>query len=499
MLLKILQDNGFFCSDGRVNPKSLSKLQQFPAIKEQIALQYSFLPDQAPFAQIVHAIKNNLTALPHCPVCNGPLQFNKATSNYSTTCSVKCGAIFSPHKTFKIRDVTKEAAVMGKRVRSRTGSFRKGRLEVLSDPEWLFDNHVVRLNSITEISNHLGVHYQTVTRALREFGISSPPKTQLRNASNTRKYGVPNVGMVPETRQKAKQSEYAVRGGGWRSKGEQEVLEFVRTIIPADRVVANTNDVIPPKELDIWIPSQRVAIEFCGLYWHSDRFKEPRYHANKMKDCSNNNVRLLMIFEDEWKSRREIVQLKIQSVLGLDSRPRIYGRKTDVVEVDRQTKKAFFDTYHVQGNGPGSKCYGLEYEGNLVAVMSFISRGEGKYELSRYATSSHVIGGFGKLLAHFKHTNEWDQVVSFADIRWSDGRLYETTGWHLDSILPPDYYWVKSGTRFHKFGFRHKHLQSKLQHYDPRLSENDNCKSNGYVKIYNCGLKRYVLTRGVQS
>ena len=43
--------------------------------------------------------------------------------------------------------------------------------------------------------------------------------------------------------------------------------------------ITNDRSVIPPKELDIYIPSLKIAIECNGCYWHSDMKKT----KNQMK------------------------------------------------------------------------------------------------------------------------------------------------------------------------------------------------------------------------
>ena len=56
---------------------------------------------------------------------------------------------------------------------------------------------------------------------------------------------------------------------GAPSKREDELFALVRTIRP-DAEQSNRK-LIAPKELDIVVPSLKLAIEFNGVYWHSDR------------------------------------------------------------------------------------------------------------------------------------------------------------------------------------------------------------------------------------
>ena len=495
-ILAILTSNDYFCTDGRTSPKASKKLKADPNLHQIISQALpGFVIDNISFANIVYALRHNLQSPPVCQ-CGKAIRFDKNLSTYSKTCSKKCGSVFSPTKTFKMRDVTKDADIMNKRIASRTNNFRSGIKHKLTDPDWLETEHCTNVRSISSIAEQLGVSYSTVARAIKEHNISSPSQKDLREASNMRRYGVKNVGELTDVRQKAITTQYNNKTDGWRSSGEQELYNYVLQIFDNnhDVVQHNVYGVIAPKELDIYIPSHNIAIEFCGLYWHSDKFKPNRYHKSKLDLCNAVGIRLITIFEDEWLSKQDIVKDKLLHILNKSAARTVYARQTTVVTMSSAEKTSFFDAHHIQGSGPGSITYGLSHNNNIVAAMTFFKQGGNEYVLNRYATSCSVVGGFSKLLNHFKRRHEWSKITSFADLRWSTGDLYRNTGWTLEHTLLPDYYWCKNGNRYHKFGFRHKHLKTKLDDYDPLLTENENCKRNGYTKIYNCGLHRYAIT-----
>lgn len=106
------------------------------------------------------------------------------------------------------------------------------------------------------------------------------------------------------------------------SKGEKEVLEFVKSIysgvvIENDRTQMEPNDEngwVENHELDIWLPEIKVAIEFNGTYWHnlpniieSDNFKQIQ--------CESKGIRLVSISEGEWDNDIESCKEKIVSIL----------------------------------------------------------------------------------------------------------------------------------------------------------------------------------------
>lgn len=274
------------------------------------------------------------------------------------------------------------------------------------------------------------------------------------------------------------------------SAAEVELADFVEGVI--GQIERNTRSIISPKELDIFIPSHNIAIEYCGLYWHSNDRVNRNYHKEKYTACKQNGIRLLTIFEDEWLHKKEIVKLKLRSILGVDRSDVVYARKTSIVEVSSCQKKEFLNAHHIQGSGPGSITLGLQHGDSLVAVMTFVSQVDA-YVLNRYATSARVVGGFTKLLSAFCRMYEWSRIVSFADLRWSTGDLYDSTGFTLDHTLPPDYSYIKGLHRVHKFNYRRKNLPKVLDSFDPNLSETENCDQNGIKRIFDCGKLRYTL------
>lgn len=275
------------------------------------------------------------------------------------------------------------------------------------------------------------------------------------------------------------------------SSAEKELQQFLDKL--QITYITNSRNIISPKELDIYIPEHKLAIEYCGLYWHSEtRGKDSRYHQSKLIACEKRGIRLLTIFEDEWLQKSDLVKQKITNILGLSSSPKVYGRECEVVSVSTTEKRNFFNNHHIQGNGPSSINVGLKYDGNIVAVMGFVQSGQ-QFYLNRYATSCLVVGGFSKLLSFFKKTYRWKQIVSFADLRWSVGDLYRNTGWIHDKNIPPDYSYVVGYERFHKFAFRRKLLPKKLSKFDPVLSEKENCDNNGLLRIWDCGKQRWIM------
>ena len=335
-------------------------------------------------------------------------------------------------------------------------------LNLLNDSSWLKAHHHDNKENLTYIASQLGVDPTTIHNRLAHFGI------EIRNY--------------------------------YESNQEKEIKIFLHENYSED-ILSGDRKILQGKELDIYIPLKNLAIEFNGLYWHSELHKDNNYHKMKFESCKRLGIRLIQIFEDEWKYKPDIVKKHILYAIGLDKSKRVYARHTNIVEVNIKNKKAFLNNTHIQGNGNSSINYGLEIDGVLVALIGIKKVNNSRYEIDRYSTSCSVVGGFSKLLKHFEKTHNPEEIVTFADLRWSNGDLYEKTGFKLNKIINPDYYWVNDknketiSKRFHKFNFRHSRMSKILALYDKILSESQNMRNNGYYKIYDAGKLRFVKVR----
>ena len=279
--------------------------------------------------------------------------------------------------------------------------------------------------------------------------------------------------------------------GGVSTK-EKEVLDFVKSIYDGE-IVENSKNVINGLEIDIYIPEKKVAIEFDGLYWHSEeKGKGVSYHVGKTELCEKNGIRLIHVFEDDWIYRNSIVKDRLASIFGVIRR-KIHARKCEISEIDYETAGRFLDKNHLQGSDNSSIRYGLFHDGVLVEVMTFGKprfNGNYDYELIRNATlaGTVVVGGFSRLLSHFLKSHQGCTIVSYADRRHSNGNVYERNGFSFVKYTSPNYWWCKNKHRYSRYQCQKGRLASILgDRYNESLSENENMLLAGYDKVYDCG------------
>lgn len=282
------------------------------------------------------------------------------------------------------------------------------------------------------------------------------------------------------------------------SIAEKEVLDFVRSIYSGD-IIQNAKTFLDGKrELDIYIPDKRISIEFDGLYWHSEKYgKGEYYHLQKTEECEKKGIHLIHIFEDEWVEKQEIVKDRIRSILGI-SQERLFARKCLLKEVCPKECNKFLEENHLQGRDNSKHRYGLYFENELVAVMTFGKPRFNKnydYELMRYCSKNgcNVVGGAGKLLSYFRK-NHKGSIVSYADRRYSIGNLYEKLGFVKKHVSKPNYFWVYGMKKYSRYQCqKHKLVELLGEGFNPISSECENMMDNGYSRIFDCGNIVYAM------
>ncbi len=277
------------------------------------------------------------------------------------------------------------------------------------------------------------------------------------------------------------------------SKGEDELAGFI-----AEHHTIFRNDRSHGFELDIYCPDIKLAIEFNGLYWHSDAWKKADYHLRKTEACEKLGIKLLHIFEDEWDHKREIVKSRLLS--SLNKLKRIGARNCEIKEVGAADASKFLFDNHIQGKLGSSVKLGLYHLNTLVALMTFGKPRFNKHydwELLRYCSllNTSVVGGASKLLNAFEQTYS-GSIISYADKRWSTGNLYDSLGFKKRKSSPPASSYVINGARINRVSLqKHKLAHILGDKYDMKLTADYNLTNAGYHKIYDCGNLVYVKDR----
>jgi transposase len=282
----------------------------------------------------------------------------------------------------------------------------------------------------------------------------------------------------------------------WRSKAEIDLYEFLVSEFPNDSWINSDKSIINPFELDIVNLDKKIAVEYCGLYWHSEisSGKKQNYHKDKFAKCKDAGYKLITVFESDDMNKVKALLLKL-----LGKTIKIGARKTSLVELKSNEAMEFHKNHHLHSAVGAQFHYGLFYETELVMVASFgKNRFGSKYEYECTRITSHsnytIVGGVSKLIKHFIKTQSPKSIITFADLRFGNGEVYEKCGFEFVEFTAPNYWYSKKYSQelFSRVKFQKHKLVNLLETFDPFKTEFENMIDNGWDRIWDCGNAKFV-------
>ena len=290
---------------------------------------------------------------------------------------------------------------------------------------------------------------------------------------------------------------------------EQEVTTFIRESLPDVVIQHNDRSVIKPKELDIYMPQLKLAIECDPTYTHNSSIGahgEPPvpsgYHKMKTDKCEQAGIFLFHIFGYEWAHKTPIIQSMICNLLGQNAN-RLYARKCEIKEVDAIISYTFLEDNHRQGGVHSKVRLGLYHEDELVSLMTFgkmrntIGTGrdnlEDCWELVRFCNklNTSVVGGASKLFSYFVEKYQPSRIRSFSDRAHTRGNLYDRLGFKEVTRSGPNYVWVDVETdkACHRANAQKQNIKKFLHDDSIDLSktEREIMVEHGFVQVFDSG------------
>ena len=189
----------------------------------------------------------------------------------------------------------------------------------------------------------------------------------------------------------------------------------------------------------------------------------------------------LIVTRDRWNRQKDMMQKRILAHLEVFSP--IYARNCEIRRIDKAVAREFLDKAHSYGHATCRYCYGMFLKrhtghiaegrsitgtqddngrsvhdrdmvsgrdivpGTLVAVATFSNarkwlkgdRTVRSYEWTRYAClpQARISGGMGRLLKHFIKEVRPDDIMTYADLEWSEGDVYMRLGFTPEGRKDP--------------------------------------------------------------
>ena len=298
-------------------------------------------------------------------------------------------------------------------------------------------------------------------------------------------------------------NKYNLKGLVNTSFGSKYEKEIYDVIIEADSnievLTRNRSVLAENKELDLYIPSKRLAIEFNGDYWHSYEKKGSKYHQQKTLECAKAGIQLIHIFEHEWLDEDKKIKIinLLKNKIDNSKLIRIYARNCIVKQVDKAEEREFINKYHIQNYTESRVAYGLYFKDKLVSIMTFgIPRfgNTSEWELIRYCTSSNVaiVGGHDKIFKHFIKCHNPKSIVSYCDISKFKGSVYTKLGFNstISDLTSPNYKWIKQDYNNISVLTRYQTQKQRLLDMGYGIygdTEDEIMTNMGYIKVYDSG------------
>lgn len=166
----------------------------------------------------------------------------------------------------------------------------------------------------------------------------------------------------------------------------------------------------------------------------------------------------VIITEDRWNLQGDVVKARL--LAHLEKFSQAYARNCEVRRIEKNQARDFLQVNHSYGYAACRYCYGMFLKrqtghlaaepyvpGTLVAVASFSNarkwvKGDKEirsYEWTRFASlpGLRISGGMGKMLKAFIDEVGPDDIMSYADLEWSEGYVYEALGFVQEGRKEP--------------------------------------------------------------
>jgi len=445
--------------------------------------------------------------------CGNPVKFINFSKGYSNHCSHKCA-----HNNEKVMNKTKNTLL------KKYGVDNLQKSKIIKEKTYKTNlkkygvKHAAQSIEIQEKMKNtnfkkLGVYYPSQNKNVREKYYKSIMEKNLSKYENITNINYINKKMsfscdcgknhifdisfdLFQNRKRTNIKLCTICNTKYTSMLEKEFYDFLKNI--KIQVESNKRNIIPPLELDIYLPEFKLAFEFNGLFWHNELNKENNYHLNKTEECEKQGIQLIHIYEDDWLNKKEIIKSMILNKLNKIENE-IHAVKCEIKEInDNIIVRNFLEKNHIQGYIGSQVKIGLFYNDELVSLMIFgdcrvatNKKGTNEYDLLRFCNklNTNVVDGSLKLFKYFIDNYDPKEITTYADRSYSQGKIYEKLGFKLINKTDPNYYYIIDGIRQQRFNFRKDKLVKKG--FDSSKTEHEIMLERKIYRIYDSGNLRF--------
>ena len=229
------------------------------------------------------------------------------------------------------------------------------------------------------------------------------------------------------------------------SDAEKDLAEYIKNL--GFNIVTNSKLTGNSQTFDIYVPERKVAIEYNGLYWHSERNGRGKdYHFDKLADCAKLGIRLIYIWDDLYTNHPRLVERYLRKELGVDNL-KINFNECTIQYIDTDTAIEFLEENSMLGYRTALSHLGIYYNGNIEGLLSFNMYNNGLCEIVQYSDIHYIIGGLSGALKYILSKNNINTFYAVSDNTISNGKEFKDSGFEFIEALEPDYYLYSNGNR----------------------------------------------------
>ena len=234
-------------------------------------------------------------------------------------------------------------------------------------------------------------------------------------------------------------------------------------------------ELILTRTMDGSHPRTILPLEVSATSWEAAE-RMSAYASECIRSICADEGYPLIITEDRWHSQGDMTRARLLAHMEIFHQA--YARNCEVRKIEKAEAQAFLADNHSYGDAACRYRYGLFLKrytghnaasqdsgatlaqahpvpGTLVAVATFSNarkwqKGDKEirsYEWTRYASlpGLRINGGMGKLLKAFIKDVAPDDIMSYADLEWSEGKVYSRLGFTLEGQKAPVTFMVDTG------------------------------------------------------
>ena len=221
------------------------------------------------------------------------------------------------------------------------------------------------------------------------------------------------------------------------SAEEREICDFVSQLGFTTR--NNDKDTIRPYELDIHIEEHKKAIEFNGVYWHSEeRNSNKNAHLSKLMRCQSKGIKLMQVWEDDWNIRRSAVECLVKDFLlgGVESFDSLSARRVD----DTDNVDEFLGVFSLHTDMVSSLRIGV-FDGDMLVSVVSLNESNAGFEVVDYCFRPGYRGSIRAFVDNvcLLGFSCGDKIVAKSDNCYSDGCEFEQAGFSYGGLVEPDF------------------------------------------------------------